>query len=164
MRVAQNLGVSFGPVLGGVLLLGNAWSHLFLGMLVLAAARRDRVPLPRRAAAAIRPESRPGARLVRGRPARPAVPALHGLGGARGDDVRRIRRLLPISLVSSHGIAPSTWGFLVVVNPILVTVVQLPARRARRLASGLREARDRDAADGLPFLVLSVDDAVPWSC
>ena len=25
--------------------------------------------------------------------------------------------VLPISLVDSHGVAPSTWGFLVVVNP-----------------------------------------------
>ena len=38
--------------------------------------------------------------------------------------------LLPISLVDSHGSAPATWGFVVVVNPVLVTLVQLRLTRA----------------------------------
>ena len=38
VRVAQNLGVSFGPLFGGILLLGHSWSHLFTGMFVLAVA------------------------------------------------------------------------------------------------------------------------------
>ena len=37
VRVAQNLGVTIGPPLGGVLLLGGHWSHLWLGTLVLGS-------------------------------------------------------------------------------------------------------------------------------
>ena len=69
--------------------------------------------------------------------------------------------MLPISLVESHGYSSSTWGFLVVVNPLLVTFFQLrltervaavPA--AVKLAVGL-------PLMGLPFLLLSVNDALP---
>jgi len=62
--------------------------------------------------------------------------------------------VLPISLVGSHGYSSSTWGFLVVVNPLLVTFFQLrlterlrpvPAAEARRVleevALGEPEAR-----------------------
>jgi dipeptide/tripeptide permease len=69
--------------------------------------------------------------------------------------------VLPISLVSSHGYSSSTWGFLVIVNPALVTFFQLrltesvaavPA--ATKLAVGL-------PLMGLPFLLLSVNDSLP---
>jgi hypothetical protein len=33
--------------------------------------------------------------------------------------------VLPISLVESHGYSSSTWGFLLVINPFLVTFFQL---------------------------------------
>src|SRR5262249_12123979 len=35
VRVASNLGVAIGPVIGGLLLIGGHWSHLWLGTLVL---------------------------------------------------------------------------------------------------------------------------------
>ena len=38
VRVAANLGVTIGPVIGGLLLIGGHWSHLWLGTLVLSAA------------------------------------------------------------------------------------------------------------------------------
>jgi hypothetical protein len=69
--------------------------------------------------------------------------------------------VLPISLVDSHGLSPSTWGFLVVVNPALVTLLQLrlTARTAHipasvKLASSI-------LLMGLPFLVLTKTGAVP---
>src|SRR4051812_47128528 len=37
VRVAKNLGVSFGPPLGGLLLIGGAWWRLFAGVFLLAA-------------------------------------------------------------------------------------------------------------------------------
>jgi len=69
--------------------------------------------------------------------------------------------VLPISLVSSHGYSSSTWGFLVILNPLLVTFFQLrltertasvPA--AVKLAVGL-------PLMGLPFLLLAFNDALP---
>ena len=69
--------------------------------------------------------------------------------------------VLPLSLVGSHGFAKYTWGFLVVVNPIMVTFLQLrltqwlrPVPGALKLAIGL-------PLMGLPFLLLPVVDAVP---
>lgn len=37
--------------------------------------------------------------------------------------------VLPISAVNTHGMAPSTWGFLVIINPALVTLFQLRVTR-----------------------------------
>jgi predicted MFS family arabinose efflux permease len=69
--------------------------------------------------------------------------------------------LLPISLVSSHGIAPSTWGFLVVVNPILVTVVQLRLTRATASIPAAIKLAVAMPLMGVPFLVLAVSSAIP---
>ena len=49
--------------------------------------------------------------------------------------------LLAISLVDSHGFSPATWGFIVVINPILVTLVQLRLTRAVARVVGAGEAR-----------------------
>src|SRR5205085_5756992 len=38
VRVASNLGVTIGPVIGGLLLVGANWDHLWIGGLVLSAA------------------------------------------------------------------------------------------------------------------------------
>ena len=69
--------------------------------------------------------------------------------------------MLPISLVASHGYSPAAWGFLVIVNPALVTFFQLrltervrPVPAATKLAIGL-------PLMGLPFLFLAVNDSVP---
>jgi hypothetical protein len=37
--------------------------------------------------------------------------------------------VLPISAVKSHGMSPSTWGFIVIINPLLVTLFQLRLTR-----------------------------------
>ena len=59
VRVAQNLGVTIGPPLGGLLLIGGNWNHLFLGVFPLAAARMRRSPAATsRAAARTRPRGR----------------------------------------------------------------------------------------------------------
>ncbi len=58
--------------------------------------------------------------------------------------------LLPISLATSHGIAPAAWGFLVIINAGLVTFGQLRLTRAVARVLAVAEARGRDAADGLP--------------
>ena len=49
--------------------------------------------------------------------------------------------VLPITAVDSHGLSPSTWGFLVIINPALVTFFQLRLTRAGRAHSGRAEAR-----------------------
>ncbi len=160
-RVASNLGVSFGPPLGGLLLLGSAWPHLFLGVSLLAAGawvvafrfvpgggRFKPETAPQRGSFAVVRRDRIFLVFV-------AAMTLASMTYVAFD------ALLPISLVTSHGLAPSTWGFLVVVNPIFVTFVQLPlTRRTTRVSPAVKLAVAMPLM-GFPFLLLSVDDAVP---
>jgi predicted MFS family arabinose efflux permease len=160
LRVANNLGVVLGPVVGGALLLVS-WSVLFVGVSILTAwvfllAWRL---LPSRGAFA--PESTPergSFAVVR----RDRVFLLFLLSTALAYMVYvAYEAVLPISLVDTHGLAPATWGFLVIINPLLVTLFQL--RLTRRVA-GVPPVAKLVAAVllmGFPFLLLSVSAAVP---
>jgi len=69
-------------------------------------------------------------------------------------------QLLPISLTTAHGLSPSTWGFLVIINPVLVFVGQLRVTRiAARYSPSLRLAVAMPLM-GLPFVVLRVADGI----
>jgi predicted MFS family arabinose efflux permease len=161
VRVASNLGITFGPPLGGLLLLLGSWTALFIGAATLSALGflLALLFLPRRGAYA--PEEPPArgslAVIARDRP------FLLFLVSAMFAWLVYVafETVLPISLVSSHGYSSSTWGFLVIVNPFLVTFFQLrlterligvPA--AVKLAVGL-------PLMGFPFLLLPVNDALP---
>jgi MFS family permease len=160
LRVANNLGVVGGPVLGGLLLLVS-WNALFLGVSLLSAAVFALAwwKLPQRGAYA--PESEPG----RGSFAVIRRDRIFGLfllsTGLAYIVYVAYETVLPISLVDTHGLAPSTWGFLVILNPLMVTLFQL---RLTRWTTGVPPLPKLAAAMllmGLPFLVLSVSAAVP---
>jgi predicted MFS family arabinose efflux permease len=161
VRVASNLGVALGPPIGGALLLSDSWPFFFAGTAVLAA----------------------GAFVVawrfipRGGMYAPKEPPQRGSFGV----IRRDRAflvflassilaamtyvafetLLPISLVSTYGLDPALWGFMVIVNPILVTVVQLPLIRATADVPAALKLGIAMPLMGLPFLLLNVSAAVP---
>jgi MFS family permease len=161
VRVVQNLGVTIGPPLGGLLLLGENWSRFFVGVACVSV-----VPLvlalrfiPRRGRYA--PES-PPERGSFGVLIRDQVFLLFFLSGTFATLVYvAYEVLMPISLTDAHGLAPSTWGFLVVVNPALVTLFQLrvTARTARIPASV--KLSSAILLMGLPFLVLTQTGSVP---
>ena len=160
IRVANNLGVVGGPVLGGLLLL-ISWPALFLGVSVLTAAVFALAwrLLPRRGAyAPEEPPERGSFAVIR----RDRVFGLFLLSTALAYIVYvAYESVLPISLVDTHGLAPSTWGFLVILNPAMVTLFQL---RLTRWTAGIPPLPKLAAAImlmGLPFLVLSVSAAVP---
>jgi len=160
VRVAQNLGVTCGPPLGGLLLLGGHWGHLFAGVAVLAAVAAAVASwfLPRTGAYA--PEAPP----TRGsfdaiRRDRPFL--LFFVSGSLAYLVYvAFETVLPIAAVESYGLAPATWGFLVVINPALVTLCQL--RLTRRVASIPAGPKLVTAMllMGLPFLVLGVEHGI----
>jgi len=161
VRVASNLGVTFGPPLGGLLLLLGSWNALFLGAAAFSTVGFALAVLFLPARGAYAPDEPPsrGSFVVIARD-RPFLLFLVSAAFAWLVYVA-FETVLPISLVSSHGYSSSTWGFLVVVNPLLVTFFQLrltervaavPA--AVKLAVGL-------PLMGLPFLLLSVNDALP---
>ena len=51
--------------------------------------------------------------------------------------------VLPITAVESHGLSPSTWGFLVIINPALVTFLQLRLTRRVSTSRPRRSSRSR---------------------
>jgi predicted MFS family arabinose efflux permease len=161
VRVAHNLGVVFGPVIGGALLLGRHWPVLFVGVSILSAfafAIAWRY-LPRRGAFAPEgPPERGSFGVIR----RDRAFLLFLVSGSLAYLVYvAYEAVLPISAVQTHGLAPSTWGFLVIINPLMVTLLQL--RLTRRL-SGVPAGPKLVVAMllmGFPFLLLSVDASVP---
>lgn len=160
-RVASNLGVTFGPPVGGLLLLIGSWNALFIGAAAFSAVGflLAVLYLPQRGSYA---PDEPPSRGSFGVIARDRPFLLFMVSAAFAWLVYvAFETVLPISLVSSHGYSSSTWGFLVIVNPLLVTFFQLRLTRwvrsvpaAVKLAVGL-------PLMGLPFLLLTVNDALP---
>jgi MFS family permease len=162
VRVAANLGVVVGPPIGGLLLVLGSWSALFPTVAILSAiswlvAYRY---LPRRGDYA--PEGPPErgslAVIVADRP------FLLFLGSAVFAWLVYVAYeiVLPVSLVDGFGYEAATWGFLVWINPLLVTLFQL---RLTRLAAPVPAAPKLVVAllvMGLPFALLVATQAL-WA-
>ena len=160
LRVASNLGVTLGPPIGGALLLSGNYDVLWIGVtsigaLVLFLAWRL---LP-----------------VRGEYAPDEPPARGSFGVIRRDGAFLLflaamvlahlvyfayEAVLPITAVDSYGLTPAAWGFLVIVNPLLVTVFQMRlTRRVERYPAAPKFAIAM-LLMGWPFLLLSVNASV----
>jgi predicted MFS family arabinose efflux permease len=129
VRVASNLGVTFGPPIGGLLLIGRHWPVLFSGVAALSLVGFAIAfhYLPRRGAYSPgQPPDRGSFGVIR----RDHAFLLFLLSGGLAYLVYvAIETVLPISAVNTHGISPSTWGFIVIINPALVTLFQLRVTR-----------------------------------
>jgi predicted MFS family arabinose efflux permease len=161
VRVASNLGVTMGPPLGGLVLAVGGWNALFVAVTLMAACAAALAWRLIPARGAYSPE-RPPERGSFGVIARDRVFLLFLLSGMLAYLVYVAYEVaLPISLTDTHGIAPSTWGFLVVINPALVTLCQL--RLTRRVAHVPTAPKLVVAMllMGLPFTLLSVSAAIP---
>jgi predicted MFS family arabinose efflux permease len=161
VRVASNLGVTIGPPIGGLLLLGTHWSHLWIGTLVLAAIAFS---------IAFRYIPRGGAYVPKEKPTRGSFAVivrdapflLFMLSSALATATYvATETLLPISLTTTHHLSPSVWGVLLILNPLAVTLFQL--RLTRRLAHVPAAVKLGVAMPmmGLPFLLLNVNASVP---
>jgi predicted MFS family arabinose efflux permease len=161
IRVAHNLGVTFGPPLGGLLLLAHSWPLFFLGTSVLALCALAVAwrYIPRRGA--YTPEEPPqrgsAGVILRDRP------FLLFLGSSVLASMTYVTYevLLPISLVTTYGLAPSLWGVLVIVNPILVVLVQLRLIRWTASVPATLKLGVAMPLMGLPFLLLPLNHAIP---
>jgi predicted MFS family arabinose efflux permease len=161
LRVGNNLGVSIGPPLGGLLLIGEHWPRLFLGVALLSAAGwilAFRTIPERGRYAPEAPPSRGSFAVIRRDRAFLIFMASSVLASAT---YVAFETLLPISLVRSHGLAPSVWGFLVVANPILVTLLQLRLTRAVADVPASVKLGIAMPMMGLPFLLLNVTASIP---
>jgi predicted MFS family arabinose efflux permease len=161
VRVASNLGVTIGPPVGGLLLIGGHWNHLWLGTLALAAAGFG---------IAVRYIPRGGAYAPAGPPQRGSFgvimrdsPFLLFMIASVFATMTYIatETLLPISLTTTHHLAPAAWGALMILNPLAVTVFQL---RLTRWAAPIRASLKLGVAMplmGVPFLLLNVSGSIP---
>jgi MFS family permease len=160
VRVAANLGVVVGPPIGGLLLVLGSWSALFPVVAVLSAmswfvAYRF---LPHR-----------GEYAPEGPPERGSLsviladkPFLLFLASAVFAWLVYVAYeiVLPVSIVDGFGYDASAWGFMVWINPLLVTVLQL---RLTRLMAPVPAAPKLVLAMlvmGLPFGLLVASHAL----
>jgi MFS family permease len=129
VRVASNLGVTLGPPIGDLLLIGRHWALFFFGIagLTVAAIAIAVRYLPTRGAYS--PEA-PPTRGSFGVIRRDHAFLLFLLSGALAYLVYvAIETVLPVSAVHTYGIAPAVWGVIVILNPLLVTLFQLRVTR-----------------------------------
>jgi predicted MFS family arabinose efflux permease len=160
VRVASNLGVTIGPVLGGALLIGGHWPHLWLGTLVLSTIGF---------AVAFRYIPRGGAYAPEGPPRRGSfgvivrdTPFLLFMLASMFATMTYVatETLLPISVTTTHHLAPAAWGVLMILNPLFVTVFQL---RLTQWTSTIPASLKLGVAMplmGVPFLLLNVHGSV----
>ena len=157
VRVAANLGVTIGPVIGGLLLIGGHWSHLWLGTLVLSTAGF---------VIAYRYIPRGGAYAPEGPPQRGSfgviirdTPFLLFMLSSVFATMTYVatETLLPISVTTSHNLAPAAWGFLMIANPLLVTVLQLRLTRWTASVPASLKLGIAMPMMGAPFLLLNVN-------
>ena len=157
VRVAANLGVTIGPVLGGLLLIGGHWSHLWLGTLVLSAAGF---------VIAFRYIPRGGAYAPAGPPRRGSfgviirdTPFLLFMLSSVFATMTYVatETLLPISVTTTHHLAPAAWGFLMIANPLLVTLFQLRLTRWTAFVPSSLKLGIAMPMMGAPFLLLNVN-------
>jgi MFS family permease len=159
VRIAANLGVTMGPPVGGLLLL-LGWNALFVGGALLSALAFVIAYRFLPSVGAYSPEGPPERGslrvIVRDRP------FLIFMGSAILAWVVYVSYevLLPVSLVDTHGVDESVWGFLVIVNPLLVTLFQM---RVTRWSSPIPPAPKLFGSMllmGLPFLLFNVSSAL----
>ena len=161
VRVAANLGVTIGPPLGGLLLIGGHWQHLWIGVLPLAAfayliAWRY---IPRGGAyAPVGPPQRGSFRvIVRDHPF-----LLFMLSSVFATMTYvATETLLPISVTTTHHLAPAAWGVLMIVNPLLVTVFQLRLTRWTANVPASLKLGLAMPMMGVPFLLLNWNGTAP---
>lgn len=160
VRVAANLGVVMGPPTGGLMLVLGGWTTLFVvvcamsGTAWLLAFRL----LPRR-----------GAYAPEGPPERGSMsviladrPFLLFLGSAVFAWLVYVAYevVLPVSLVDGYGYAAATWGFLVWVNPFLVTLFQVRLTRAVARFPAAPRLVTAMLIMGLPYLLLVANQSL----
>ena len=161
VRVASNLGVTIGPPVGGLLLIGSHWPHLWIGTFVLGAigfaVAWRYIPSGGAYAPEGPPERGSFAVIVRDRPF-----LLFMLSSVFATMTYvATETLLPISVTTTHHLAPAAWGFLMILNPLFVTVFQLRlTRRVAHVPAALKLGLAMPMM-GVPFLLLDWNGSAP---
>jgi predicted MFS family arabinose efflux permease len=153
VRVASNLGTLVGPPIAALLVFVASWTAFLVGIAALGVVGAVlAIALLPSTAVALRETIEPGSlRAVRRN--RPFSLLLLSTLLAF-TDYCGFETVLPVLAVSAYGLAPSTWGLLVIISPALVVLAQLRlTRAATRIAPAPRLA-GATLLMGLPFLAL----------
>ena len=154
VRVAANIGVVIGPPIGGLLLILGSWSLLFPSVAVLSGIAW---------LVAFRYLPHRGEYAPEGPPERGSLSVIFAdrrflifLGSAIFAWLTYVAYevVLPVSIVDGYGYEPQAWGFLVWVNPLLVTLLQVRLTRATAPIAPAPKLVVAMLVMGLPFLVL----------
>jgi MFS family permease len=154
VRVAANVGVVVGPPLGGLLLVLGSWSALFPCVAVLSGIAW---------VVAFRYLPQRGEFAPEGPPERGSLSVILAdrrfmlfLGSAIFAWLTYVAYevVLPVSLVDGYGYEPQAWGFLVWVNPLLVTLFQVRLTRAAMPIAPAPKLVLALLVMGLPYLML----------
>jgi predicted MFS family arabinose efflux permease len=161
LRVANNLGVTLGPPIGGALLVTGNYDVLWVGVTalgVMTLVLAWRLIPSRGAYSLLEPPARGSLGVIR----RDNAFLLFLVAMVLANLVYfAFEVVLPISAVDTHGLTPAAWGFLVIINPALVTLFQLRVtRRVERFPAGPKLALAM-VLMGWPFLLLSLDASIP---
>jgi predicted MFS family arabinose efflux permease len=159
VRVANNLGILVGPPIAALLIHLQGWSAFLLGL----------------AAVGVVGTAVSASVLPRGRPLRDEQQSVNRLMVVLRDGTFGLLLLstllgftiyvgyetvLPVIAVSSYGLAPSTWGLLLVIAPLLVVVAQLRLTHATARVNPAGRLVAAMLLMGLPFLALIADNEV----
>jgi predicted MFS family arabinose efflux permease len=152
VRVTNNLGAFTGPPLAALLIFLGGWNSFLLGIAALgcAGAVVTSLFLPSTGHAGANGPTGRFRAVLRDRPfVLLLVSTLLAF-----TDYCGFETVLPVIAVTAYGLAPSTWGLLVAISPLLVVLAQL---RLTRAASRVPTGRRLGVATllmGLPFLAL----------
>lgn len=161
VRVATNLGLFVGPPLAALVIHIGGWTWFLVAVAALgvAGAALTMAVLPATSAHAEHQPLIVGAvrRVVSDRPfLLLLLSTLLGFFVYCGFET-----VLPVIAVSAYGVAPTTWGFLVIIGPLLIVLFQLRLTHAAlRIPPGARLAAAM-LLMGLPFLSLIAWASVP---
>lgn len=160
LRIGQNVGFALGPPVGGALLV-LGWPILFLGLTIISgttvAVINAVVPEPEKIAPGHAPRVRGAWRILQ---YDRRLQLLFAAGCLAMMVYAAEAVLLPISLTQSHGISPSIWGALALVNPLLIVVLQMRVVRIVALFPIAPRLSGATLLMGLPFLLLAVSDTL----
>ena len=154
-RIAYNVAALTGPLVGAALVAVD-WRALHAGvavLYVLSLLASLRLPRPTGARGSARQLL--SLRIFADR----RFVLLFGAACAATITYNAFETLLPVSLTQSHGLSPSTWGVLFVINPIVVMLMQM---RVTRWSAGIPPATKLAVAlvvMGFAFMPLLVSAA-----
>jgi predicted MFS family arabinose efflux permease len=153
VRVATNLGTLAGPPLAALLVFVADWTAFLVGIAALGVVGAGLATMllpPTRVVVAELPERGSLRAVLRDRPF--ALLLLSSL--LAWIDYCGFETVLPVLAVSAYGLAPSTWGLLVIISPALVVLAQLRLTRAASRIAPVPRLAGATLLMGLPFLAL----------